>query len=238
MNEYEECLQSQESSHTGRLSMEKYKESSLALSRPRRARKPSLKMRDLALDRPTKVRGDSKNTRSALQNRLPTTDSQILGICSAGETSPVPLKPTCKIDEATSPNPTIDKNSLTPALSPFKQNNTILHVLAITGIFSTSVPVKMRSCMTKESFFATVLAAAGGTNNQEDMKADIMVNLDWKKQGDRFHCFTVKQNGPDAFEILVETIDNAPCWNSWQRRCNIDVYVCWHKDQGSDDLAS
>lgn len=221
-----------------RLSMEKYKESSIALSRPRRARKPSLKMRDLALDLPTKVRGDSKNTRTALRKRLPTTDNQTLGKSSARETSPVPLEPTPEINETTSPSSTIDKVPLTPALSPFKQDNTIFHVLAITSIFSTNVPVKMRSCVTKESFFATVLAAAGGTNNQEDMKADIMVNLDWKKQCDRFHCFTVKQDGPDAFEILVESIDNAPCWNSWQPRCNIDVYVCWHKEQGSNDLAS
>lgn len=78
--------------------------------------------------------------------------------------------------------------------------------------------------MTLETFFATIINATGYVE-QASTLSTIMVTFDFKQDSDSKKSIFVKRNVVDSFEVFLEMIDEAPCWDEERGRCEVAVDV-------------
>ncbi|CAD6570281.1 MAG: hypothetical protein ASARMPREDX12_003438 [Alectoria sarmentosa] len=94
-----------------------------------------------------------------------------------------------------------------PTLTPYKQERTILHVL-LPGSTSEMVPIKLRSAMTISTFFSSVSAAVGVIDYENAAVAVMLGGED----GGPDKTIIVRRDMIDSFEVFLEVIDEARCW--------------------------
>ena len=111
----------------------------------------------------------------------------------------------------------------TAALSLHKLNNTILFIALPSS--SDVIPLKLRSCATMDSFFNSVRSLCGHT--EEDIHVTgLRIRHEWKDDRDPEKTVLLKESCADGFEIFLETIDKAPCWEEGGGgRCHVSIEV-------------
>jgi len=109
-----------------------------------------------------------------------------------------------------------------PQISSHKQRHTILRAACASSV--SVVPLKLRSCMTIDSFFSTIITATGSANQEREIST-IMVEFDFREEGDAKRSILVKRDVEDSFEVFLEMIDEAPCWEDEAGRCEVAVEV-------------
>lgn len=138
---------------------------------------------------------------------------------------PPPISPSSA--QSHSPSTTTSSSDPTssslPVISPYKQRYTILRASCPSSIVGM-VPLKLHSCMTLETFFATIINATGYVE-QASTLSTIMVTFDFKQDSDSKKSIFVKRNVVDSFEVFLEMIDEAPCWDEERGRCEVAVDV-------------
>lgn len=107
-----------------------------------------------------------------------------------------------------------------PQIAIHKLNRTILRILH-SGSF---IPLKLRSCATISSLFDTVKDLCGLNYTGEQIQT-LKVIFTWISEGDSNRSILLKEQYKDSFEFLLETVDEAPCWESDSGRCTVDIEV-------------
>lgn len=97
-----------------------------------------------------------------------------------------------------------------PALSLHKQNYTRLRVNRDSNVIGF-VPLRLKSCMTMDTFFKSIIAASGHPEQVEPVQS-LMAVFDWKEENDIYRTIHIHKGTPTSFEIFLEIIDEAPCW--------------------------
>ena len=119
----------------------------------------------------------------------------------------------------------IPPQSIMPAITPEKQQRTILRVSLLSGA-SGYVPLRLRSCMSVSAFFTSVSTASGVSRNGESaMVMTISAAFDWKAETDIDKRIYIRRDLDDSFDIFLETIAEAPVWEQEGTRCGIAVEV-------------
>ena len=199
----------------------------LSLSRPRRNIRPTHKRTtsppiDVThVPKKHKAKG-STNVSSAKSQKIQTSPTS-----KHPTTSYATPRPTPKLAKHPSPqlHKTVeDEKFSTASLTAYKQARTTLRVPFNSLSGPSIVPIKLRSCMTIDKFFSTVISAAESTT-QEASRSIIRVSFDWKDDKDLKKSICVKKNVEDSFEVFLEIIDEAPCWKGENGRCEVAVDV-------------
>ncbi|KAL8831312.1 MAG: hypothetical protein Q9191_000931 [Dirinaria sp. TL-2023a] len=105
-----------------------------------------------------------------------------------------------------------------PLLTPQKLNHTTLRILH-SGSYT---PLKLRSCITIRALFDTVKDLCSLKFAQKRMEA-LKVTFTWMPGGDSSRTMLLKEQYEDSFEFFLETVDEAPCWQSGTGKCNVDI---------------
>lgn len=108
------------------------------------------------------------------------------------------------------------------SLTEYKQERTILFV-PLRGSKSDMVPIKLSSAMTIPRFFSSVCAAAGIAED-EDRVISIMLEP-WDNGLER--SIILRRDTLQAFEYLLETIDESDCWNEEGGRLSLWLKLRW-----------
>lgn len=93
-----------------------------------------------------------------------------------------------------------------PILSEHQLIHTILHVSLPPRL--DFVPMRLRSCITMDKFFESVLTAFDLQANEKKLEA-ARVTFEWKPEGDRNRSWLVKRNVSDSFEMFLECVSTA-----------------------------
>ncbi|MCJ1368342.1 hypothetical protein MMC16_007484 [Acarospora aff. strigata] len=105
----------------------------------------------------------------------------------------------------------------------YKQSHTTLHISLSTNDYG-AVPIYLRSCMTIETFFASMLSAWGLEGKDSEVAA-VTVKFDWlKEEGPMI----VRREVSDSFQKMLETINEAQVWKDRsveRRRCDVRVKI-------------
>lgn len=112
-----------------------------------------------------------------------------------------------------------------PILSAYQQNHTTLRVSVTTNIYASILPIKLRSCITMKSFFFSIVTATRDAVNRGSSSSDILVSFCWKDATDGSRTMLLRKDTMDTFRVFLETIDEAPCWNHVNGKCEILVDV-------------
>ncbi|KAL6713457.1 hypothetical protein ACLMJK_008922 [Lecanora helva] len=195
-------------------------------ARPRRTVRPTFKTfkpRDPSPHVPTtrnrKGSNDlSRNSKTGPRRHIHQTSSPMTpnpGAASHNVTLPTPNHSTPEISE---------QPVEPPLLTTHKQARITLRVSHASLPAMGIIPVKLRSCMTVDTFFATILAAAGQISDDPTITT-IKVAFDWLSQQDTKKSICVKKSIPDSFEVFLEVIDEAPCWQVENGKCEVAVSV-------------
>lgn len=109
-----------------------------------------------------------------------------------------------------------------PVLASHKLNRTTLRI-SHSGSFT---PLKLRSCRTISDLFDAVasicnLSSAAHRKTIGTLKA----TFTWLPANDSSRTMLLKEGLDDSFEFFLETIDEAPCWESENGKCTIHVEV-------------
>lgn len=112
-----------------------------------------------------------------------------------------------------------------PELSAYKQDHTTLLVSVTTYIYASILPIKLRSCMTMETFFSSILNATRNTVNRGGSSSDVLVSFNWKDATDRGRSMLLRKDTMDTYQVFLETINEAPCWDHMNGRCEIAVDI-------------
>lgn len=122
-----------------------------------------------------------------------------------------------------------------PLISPYKQRHTILRATCTSTILGV-VLLKLRSCMTIDNFFESIISATG-YEDQKSSISTIMVTFDFKADDDSTKSILVKRNIVDSFEAFLEIIDKAPCWDDDEGgRCEVAVDVIYIGESGEETV--
>lgn len=105
-----------------------------------------------------------------------------------------------------------------PLLTPQKLNHTTLRILH-SGSYT---PLKLRSCHTIRVLFDTVKDLCSLQFAQERVEA-LKLTFTWMPEGDSSRTMLLKEQYEDSFEVFLETVDEAPCWQSETGKCNVDI---------------
>ena len=113
-----------------------------------------------------------------------------------------------------------------PVVSPYKQIFTTLRVLdsSITGF----VPLRLKACMTISTLFSTVIAVIAVSGHQEVQEEPIkrlMAVFLWKDDTDDYKTINIDKGTEGSFEIFLEIINEAPCWEQEGGKCGVAVKV-------------
>ncbi|MCJ1285915.1 hypothetical protein MMC26_005257 [Xylographa opegraphella] len=103
---------------------------------------------------------------------------------------------------------------------------TVLHISSSTSSRG-AVPVYLCSCPTMALFYAKIAAS---WRIEELQIEDVIVTFDWLKDSTPM---LVRKEIDDSFEMLLETIQDAPCWNTegnGRKRCEVKVMVHLKRD--------
>lgn len=76
--------------------------------------------------------------------------------------------------------------------------------------------------MTIATFFDSVITASGHPETHEPIQA-IIATFDWKEQSDINKTFIIRRDFDDSFDIFLETVAGAPCWEQDGGRCSVAV---------------
>lgn len=120
------------------------------------------------------------------------------------------------------PPPPPPPSSSPSLLAPHKQSHTTLFVAI--PLSTDAVPLKLRSCMSLDSFFTAVLAISA-TPGQDNAVSGIRASFDWKGAGEKDRAILLKRDLEDSFEVFLEIVDAAPCWEVQGGRCAVGVEV-------------
>lgn len=84
--------------------------------------------------------------------------------------------------------------------------HTILHVSLPPRL--DFVPMRLRSCITMDKFFESILNAFDLQGNEKNLDA-ARVTFDWMPRNDKNRSWLVKRNVPDSFEMFLECVSAA-----------------------------
>ena len=79
--------------------------------------------------------------------------------------------------------------------------------------------------MKMESLFNSVTAICRNEKSKVDRVSGLRATFDWKAECEAEKAIVVKREYPDSFEILLEIVDEAPCWEQNGGRCGIPIEV-------------
>lgn len=117
-------------------------------------------------------------------------------------------------------------NPSTPlTLAPHKLARTTLRIVDSNAY----TPLKLRSCSNISALFAKVLDVCG-LNDHKDALEALKLTFDWMGPTDPERHMLLKERYEDSFEVLLEMIDEAPCWATGAK-CTVGVEVVL-KDEG------
>ena len=108
------------------------------------------------------------------------------------------------------------------SLTLYKQEHTILYVL-LPGRTSEMVPIKLRSAMTISTFFSSVSAAAGVIDYEHVSIAVLLRGED----GGQDKTIIVRRNMVDTFEVFLEVVDAATCWEDEGGMMTLQLQLRW-----------
>ena len=120
-------------------------------------------------------------------------------------------------------SPQIQESASLPILTPNKQTHTTLRVTRDSNIIGF-VPLRLLSCMSMSTLFSSVVAASGHKESEEAIKC-LMVIFDWKDEHDVYKTIYIDKGTQGSFEIFLEIIDEAPCWNEDGGKCGVAVEI-------------
>jgi len=198
----------------------------LLVDRPHRASKPTFKVKHLDLGPSRKRKVDDSTTNEAPEKRQRAFQYSSTTLDAAYEAP----RPTPKPTDHQSPGPTTQsmRQSKTqsidpmPVLSTYKQNHTILRVAKIS---ESTVPIRLRSCMTLETFFTWIDTATRYSFYHGGSSSEIMVTFDRKHATELGRHMLVKRDMMATFKVFLNTVNEAPCWSYGNGRCEIEVQV-------------
>jgi len=139
----------------------------------------------------------AKNHRSYQNDSIP-----------AGYASPVPV--------------TKPATSSMPTLASHKLNRTTLRI-SHSGSFT---PLKLRSCKTISELFDAVadICDLSQTAHRKTVST-LKATFQWIPANDSSRTMLLKEGLEDSFEFLLETIDEAPCWETEYGKCTVNIEV-------------
>ena len=108
------------------------------------------------------------------------------------------------------------------SLTSYKQEHTILYVL-LPGRTSEMVPIKLRSAMTISTLFSSVSAAAGVIDYEHMAIAVVLEGED----GSHDKTIIVRRNMVDTFEVFLEIVDAATCWEDEGGMMTLQLQLRW-----------
>ena len=123
--------------------------------------------------------------------------------------------------------PALSYMEATPAELPPSNFTLAAHKLARTTLRIADsngyTPLKLRSCSDISALFAKVLDVCGLTGHKDTLEG-LKLTFDWMEPTDSERHMLLKERYEDSFEILLETVDEAPCWAEGGK-CTIGVEV-------------
>ena len=96
-----------------------------------------------------------------------------------------------------------------PTLTIYKQERTILYV-CLPGSVSNMVAIKLCSAMSIPALFSSVCSVVG---IKEYVNLAIAIMFE-REDGGVDRSLIIKRNSVEAFEVFLEAVDEAPCWNA------------------------
>ena len=108
-----------------------------------------------------------------------------------------------------------------PLLAPHKLNHTILRISHL-GSF---IPLKLRSCITISDLFRAVASVCDIKQTSHRKVVTLKATFSWIPENDVSRSMLLKEKFEDSFETLLETINEAPCWETENGKCTIHVEV-------------
>ena len=194
----------------------------LSCSRPRRHHNPPLRYTDSPLPVAGARKRKSEEDSSRQFNKKPQllTPTMSPNFRQAGNASQLPEPRLHPILNSPPPPPpsTTHLEPSAPVLNAYKQAHTNLRVSINSPTVIGIVPLKLRSCMTIDAFFNSIMAAT-----QTPRVSSATAIFDWKHAADPMKIVCVRKDLPDSFEVFLETVDEAACWTEEGGRCEIAV---------------
>lgn len=197
----------------------------LSQRRTRRPLMPTAKMKIPDPSPPKKRKVSDGPPKLAVKKRQRTSRDLSTNPTDAYGTSRPTAKPTDLQPSASATQSMTQSVRPMPELSAYKQDHTTLLVSVTTYIYASILPIKLRSCMTMETFFSSILNATRDTVNKGVSSSDILVSFNWKDANDRGRSMLLRKDTMDTYQVFLETIDEAPCWDHMNGRCEIAVDV-------------
>lgn len=197
----------------------------LSIRRPRRPLMPTSKLKNADPSPPRKRKVSGGPPRLAAEKRQRTTQTPSTNPIAAYRSPRPTPKPTDDQSPAISTQWMPQSSRPMPILSAYQQNHTTLRVSVTTYIYASILPIKLRSCITMETFFFSVLTATRDAVNRGNSSSDILVSFCWKDATDGTKTMLLRKDTMDTFRVFLETIDEAPCWNHVNGKCEILVDI-------------
>ncbi|MCJ1404553.1 hypothetical protein MMC11_007779 [Xylographa trunciseda] len=116
----------------------------------------------------------------------------------------------------------------TPSIPSHILSQTVLHISS-SASSRGAVPIYLSSCPTMDLFYAKILAS---WRIREDQVEDVTVTFGWLKDSTPM---VVRKEIEDSFELLLEMIQDAPCWTAegdGRKRCEVMVMVHLKENTG------
>lgn len=129
-----------------------------------------------------------------------------------------------------SPEPILKSTtSNMPSLALHKLNRTTIRV-SHSGSFA---PVKLRSCTTISDLFNTVARICDLTQtSRRKTRTSLKATFPWVAKTEEGRTMLLNEGLEDSFEIFLETIDEAPCWETENGKCTVHIEVVYRNISG------
>lgn len=106
-------------------------------------------------------------------------------------------------------------------LSPYKQAHTTLRIALVPYPLKSAIH-RLRSCMTMDTFFSTVVGISG-YKGDKDRIFGITATFDCKSNEDPDKSMVVREGWQDSFDVFLETVDGAESWTEEGGKCGVAV---------------
>ncbi|KAL8746994.1 MAG: hypothetical protein Q9190_001073 [Brigantiaea leucoxantha] len=140
------------------------------------------------------------------------------------------LRPERPIDLTACKSPTQSPPS-NPLLNTYELNNTTLHIYINNTDFF--IPVKLRSCITIQTFF-NVVARVCGREHEVDEISFVGVEFERRREeGDRSGVMGVMRDVQDSWDVFLQEVDRGIWWDkegekgAQKGECVVSVRVAW-----------
>lgn len=107
------------------------------------------------------------------------------------------------------------------SLSPYKQAHTTLRIALVPYPLKFAIH-RLRSCMTMDTFFSTVVGISG-YKGDKDRIFGITATFDCKSDDDPDKSMVVREGWQDSFDVFLETVDGAESWTEEGGKCGVAV---------------